>query len=108
MFLCGSVGPRGRLSCIVCVCVVSLQKYEMEQVWGPELGVCCLWTKMEQQFPKLGDRAQKSFQNWTYLLAEREEVFSLFYMLGSQIISKMGQNWGSKLLLQPQLQIPWR
>ena len=73
------------------------------------LQACCLWTKMEQQFPKIGgpeNRAQKSFQNWTYLLAEREEVFSLFYTLGSQIMTpKWAQNWdpkmGSKLLLQP-------
>ena len=55
---------------------------------------------MEQQFPKIGgpeNRAQKSFQNWTYLLAEREEVFSLFYMLGSQIMTpKWAQNWDPK------------
>ena len=55
---------------------------------------------MEQQFPKIGgpeNRAQKSFQNWTYLLAERKEVFSLFYMLGSQIMTpKWAQNWDPK------------
>ena len=64
------------------------------------LQACCLWTKMEQQFPKIGgpeNRAQKSFQNWTYLLAEREEVFSLFYTLGSQIMTpKWAQNWDPK------------
>ena len=63
-------------------------------------GVLSLWTKMEQQFPKIGgpeNRAQKSFQNWTYLLAERKEVFSLFYMLGSQIMTpKWAQNWDPK------------
>ena len=55
---------------------------------------------MEQQFPEIGgpeNRAQKSFQNWTYLLAEREEVFSLFNMLGSQIMTpKWAQNWDPK------------
>ena len=64
------------------------------------LQACCLWTKMEQPFPKIGSPKtgpNQSFQNWTYLLAEKEEVFSLFYMLGSQIMTpKWTQNWNPK------------
>ena len=63
------------------------------------LQACCLWTKMEQQFPKLGgpktgpQKASKIGPTcW-----QKERRSSLFYMLGSQIMTpKWAQNWDPK------------